>query len=330
MVAFMIPLIMSRKRTRGARKIILDSNDEENGEAKDVDGGVSPPICVARPPKRLRRRSKAVVSDSEGEIPSFTLGPSEGRRDNSPGRLVSSPPTRGPRRSNRVTKPSWGYIDHQDADAEDDYNKTLDPRDVTIFKDDPYAEEQTDEDEYESGLETEEQQINQGHHPAKTKTTSRSKRPGTGRKLNRPREPDTFARLHLGSTSIPFCPRDTSTQRRSLWASRLSACLKSYQDQCRDTFERLGDYDEAMEFLGNSQTGPLAKTVASVLLRRNLDSWQQYWVSATSMFGTVKRWYRGFIKKVFPPLDVDTCAVSRLPKHLLGRFLYLQYLAAFN
>jgi hypothetical protein len=175
--------------------------------------------------------------------------------------------------------------------------------------------------------------------------------------------------------SIPFCPRDRSTQRRSLWASRLSACLKSYQDQCRDTFERLGDYDEAMEFLGNSQTGPLAKTVASVLLRRNVDvdqvvqqellprysqaatdvlgletvtvetllqlprlsdedlytpgdyvklidfdGWQQYWGSATSTFGTVKRWYRGCIKKVFPPLHVDTCEDSQLSRHLLGRF----------
>jgi hypothetical protein len=170
--------VVPRKRMRSARKFILDSDDKENREAKDVDGGVSPPIRVARPPKRLRRRSKAVVSDSEGDIPSFTLGSSEGRRDNSPGHLVSSPPTRGPRRSNRVTKSSRGYIDHQDAGAEDDYNETLDPRDVTIFEDDPYAEEQTDEDKYKSGLETEEQQINQGHHPAKPKTTSRSKRHG--------------------------------------------------------------------------------------------------------------------------------------------------------
>jgi hypothetical protein len=102
-----------------------------------------------------------------------------------------------------------------------------------------------------------------------------------------------------------------------------------------------------MEFLGNSKTGPLAKTVASILLRRNVDiqkvvqqellprysqaatdvlgletvtveallqlprlsdeglytlgdyvklidlnGWQQYWGSATSSFGTVKRWYK--------------------------------------
>jgi hypothetical protein len=49
-------VVVARKRMRSARKIILGSDDEENGEAKDVDGGVSPPIRVARPPKRLRRR----------------------------------------------------------------------------------------------------------------------------------------------------------------------------------------------------------------------------------------------------------------------------------
>jgi hypothetical protein len=298
-------VVVPRKRMRDARKIILDPDDEENGEDKDVEGEVSPPIRVARPPKRRRCRSKAVVSDSEGDT--------------------------GPHRSNRVT------------------NKTLDPQDVTIFEDDLYAEEQTDEEEYESGLEMKEQGINQGHHTTNPKTTfRRSKRPGTGkpRKPNFPHAPDNFARLHLGSTSILFCLQDTSTQRRSLWASRLCACLKSYQDQCRDTYQRLGDYNEAMEVLGNQQTGPLAKTVASVLLRHNLDvekvvqqellprysqavtdilgletvtvetllqlprlsdedlytpgdyvklidlnGWQQYWGSATGMFGTVKRWY---------------------------------------
>jgi hypothetical protein len=49
-------VVVPRKRTRGARKIILDSDDEKNREDEDVDGGVSPPIRVARPPKRLRRR----------------------------------------------------------------------------------------------------------------------------------------------------------------------------------------------------------------------------------------------------------------------------------
>jgi hypothetical protein len=49
-------VVVPRKRTRGARKIVLDSDDEEKGEDKDVDGGVSPPIRVARPLKRLRRR----------------------------------------------------------------------------------------------------------------------------------------------------------------------------------------------------------------------------------------------------------------------------------
>jgi hypothetical protein len=40
------------------------------------------------------------------------------------------------------------------------------------------------------------------------------------------------------------------------------------------------------------------------------------------------RAYKGCVKKVFPPLHVDACAVSQLPRHLLGRFLSLQYLAA--
>ncbi|PVH94477.1 hypothetical protein DM02DRAFT_661014 [Periconia macrospinosa] len=283
---------LPRKRMR-ARKIILDSDDEVNGEDKDVEGGVSPPIRVGRTPKRLRRRSKAVVSDSEGDTTSFTLGPSEARRDKFPGRLVSSPTSC----SNRVTKASRSYIGRQDADAEDDYNKTLDPQDVTIFEDNPYAEEQTDEEEYESDLEMEEQRINQGHHTAKPKTTSRSKRPGTGkpRKPNRPR-----------STSIPFCLQDTSKQRRSPWASRLYARLKSYRDQCRDTYQRLGDYEETMESLSNSQ-GPLAKTVASILLRRNLDvekvkpsQWRRFFN------------YHDFLMKMYTPpgvyvklIDVD-------------------------
>lgn len=190
-------VFVPRKRMRCARKIVLDSDDEENGEDKDVEGGVPLPINVARTPKRLRRRSKAVVPDSGDDTASFTLGPSEGRRDKSPDRLVSSPTTYGPRRSNRVTKPSRSYFDRQDADAEDDCNKTLDHQGLTIFEDDPYAEEQTDEEEHESGLEIEEQQINQGYQvispvlTAKPKTTSRSKRPGTGklRKPNRPRGP---------------------------------------------------------------------------------------------------------------------------------------------
>jgi hypothetical protein len=40
--------------------------------------------------------------------------------------------------------------------------------------------------------------------------------------------------------------------------------------------------------------------------------------------------YKGCVKKVFPPLHVDACAVSQLPRHLLGRFLSLQYLAVVN
>lgn len=112
---------------------------------------------------------------------------------------------------------------------EDDPNETLDPQHETLFEDDPYAEEQTDEEEYESDLEIEERRIGQGHRTAKPKTTSRSK-------LSRkPPSPDNFARLHLGSTSIPFCLPDTSAQRRSLWASSLYTCLKSYQNQCRNT-----------------------------------------------------------------------------------------------
>jgi hypothetical protein len=38
----------------------------------------------------------------------------------------------------------------------------------------------------------------------------------------------------------------------------------------------------------------------------------------------------GYVKKVFPPLQVYACAVSPLPRHLLGRFLSLQYLAVVN
>ncbi|KAF9696240.1 hypothetical protein EKO04_005875 [Ascochyta lentis] len=272
-------VFVPRKRMRYAQKRVLGSDDEENEEDKDVEGGFPLPIHVARPPKRPRRRSEAAVSDSEGDTASFALGPSEERRDKSPDRLVPLPTTYGLRRSNRVTKPSRSYFDLQDADAEDDCNKTLDHQDLTIFEDDPYAEEQTDEEEYESDLEMEEHEINQEYQvnslalTAKPKTTSRSKRPGTGklRKPNRPREPDTFARLHMGSTSIPFCLQDTSTQRRSLWASRLCACLKSYQDQCKNTYEQHGNYEEAMEVLADQQTGPLAKTVASLLLKKDLD-----------------------------------------------------------
>jgi hypothetical protein len=213
---------------------------------------------------------------------------------------------------------------------------------------------QTDEEEFEPGLEIEEQTINQGYQvnslvlTPKPKTTSRSKRSGTGkpRKPNRPREPDTFAHLHLGSTLIPFCLQDVSTQRRSRWASRLCACLKSHQDQCKDIYKQHGDYSEAMAVLADQQTGPLAKTVASVFIKKNLDTvkvvqqellphysqaatdilgleavtvemllqlprpsdedlytpgdyvklinldgWQQYWGSATGIFGTVKRWH---------------------------------------
>jgi hypothetical protein len=40
------------------------------------------------------------------------------------------------------------------------------------------------------------------------------------------------------------------------------------------------------------------------------------------------RAYKECAKKVFPPLHVDACAVSQLPRHLLGRFLSLRYLAA--
>jgi hypothetical protein len=90
-----------RKGMRSTRKIIVDSDDEENGKDKDVEDGVSLPIHVARPPKRLRRRSKAVVSDLEGDTALLTLGPSEGRGDTSSSRLVTPPTTCGPRRSNR-------------------------------------------------------------------------------------------------------------------------------------------------------------------------------------------------------------------------------------
>jgi type IV secretory pathway VirB6-like protein len=33
--------------------------------------------------------------------------------------------------------------------------------------------------------------------------------------------------------------------------------------------------------------------------------------------------YKGYVKKVFPPLHVFACAVSQLPRHLLGRILSL-------
>jgi hypothetical protein len=285
-------VVVPRKRMRDVRKIVLDSDDEEDGEYKNVDGGVPPPIRAGRPPKRLRRRPKAVVSDSEGDTASFTLGPSTARRDESPGRLVSPSTARGPRRSNRVAKPSRSYIDREDADAEDDHNKTLDPQDVTIFEDDPYAEVQTDEEEHESDLEMEEQRIDQGHH-------TRSKRSY---------DTDTFAHLHLGSTSISFCLQDTSTQRRSLWASRLYACLKSYQDQCRDTFQRLGNYEEAMEVLSNQRTGPLARSVASVLLKPNLDVEKvvqqellpTFWVWKPSQWRRFFN-YHDFLMKIYTP-----------------------------
>jgi hypothetical protein len=85
-----------------------------------------------------------------------------------------------------------------------------------------------------------------------------------------------------------------------------------------------------MEFLGNSQTGPLAKTVASVLLRRNLDGWQQYWGSSTSTFGTVKRWYRGYIKKVFPPCVLIHVQSVNYPGTSSVDFVSLRCLAVVN
>jgi hypothetical protein len=46
--------------------------------------------------------------------------------------------------------------------------------------------------------------------------------------------------------------------------------------------------------------------------------------------GVVWRWYKEYVKQVFPPPHVYACAVSQLPRHLLGRFLSLHYLAVVN
>jgi hypothetical protein len=40
--------------------------------------------------------------------------------------------------------------------------------------------------------------------------------------------------------------------------------------------------------------------------------------------------HKGYVKKVFPPLRFYACAVGQLPRHLLGRFLSLRYLAVKN
>jgi hypothetical protein len=45
---------------------------------------------------------------------------------------------------------------------------------------------------------------------------------------------------------------------------------------------------------------------------------------------TYTAYYKGYVKKVFPSLHIYACAVSQLPRCLLGRFLFLQYLAAVN
>lgn len=122
---------------------------------KTLGGKISFPIHVARTPKRLQRRSKAVAPDA-----------------------------------------------------------SCNPQDLTIFEDDPYADEHTDEEDYEPDSQPDEQNI-------KPKTTkSHSKRPGANkpRKPNRPREPDRFACLDLGSKSIPSYLHDKSSQCRSRWA----------------------------------------------------------------------------------------------------------------
>ncbi|KAH6615228.1 hypothetical protein C7974DRAFT_403523 [Boeremia exigua] len=105
-------------------------------------------------------------------------------------------------------------LDHVEEEKEEE-DLPLDPQDVTIFEDEPYAEEQNDEEENESGLGTGEQQVSRGHE-------SQTRKP---RKSNRPCEPDTFACLHQGSTSIPLVESHLNCRQQSILWSFLACSL---------------------------------------------------------------------------------------------------------
>jgi hypothetical protein len=88
-------------------------------------------------------------------------------------------------------------------------------------------------------------------------------------------------------------------QRVSRSAARQAVCAQNCTSNKRGT-----EPSKATEKLGRFR-----KVVDLVLFTENL------------------QWVR---KENPPPLHVDACAVSQLPRHLLGRFLSLQYLAVMN